>query len=106
MILITTKCFAFLVYLRCTLDVLRKRIAKRGRPEERNMDPQLLINLQKRYDDWLYYKNTTYPIPSKVLVLDGTMTVEKFTPYVHSQLPKIFPSRRLIKTLENGQYNG
>ena len=73
--------------------MLRKRIAKRGRPEERNMDPQLLINLQKRYDDWLYYKNTTYPIPSKVLVLDGTMTVEKFTPYVHSQLPKIFPSK-------------
>ncbi|HEX2863937.1 MAG TPA: deoxynucleoside kinase [Deinococcales bacterium] len=40
------------VYLRAGLGVLKERIAKRGRPFERDIDPDYLLTLNERYDDF------------------------------------------------------
>ncbi len=42
-----------LVYLRCSVKGLQRRIRKRGRPEEQAMDPQYLKDLQVAYEDWI-----------------------------------------------------
>ncbi len=42
-----------LVYLRCSVKGLQRRIRKRGRPEEQAMDPQYLKDLQEAYEQWI-----------------------------------------------------
>lgn len=42
-----------LIYLRCSLKGLQRRIRKRGRPEEQAMDPQYLKDLQGAYEAWI-----------------------------------------------------
>lgn len=41
-----------LIYLRCSLRGLKRRIAARGRPEEQGMDPRYLKALQEAYEGW------------------------------------------------------
>jgi len=41
-----------LIYLRCSLRALRKRIRLRGRPEERKLPRNYLKGLQSLYEDW------------------------------------------------------
>jgi deoxyadenosine/deoxycytidine kinase len=41
-----------LIYLRCTRSALRRRIAFRGRPEERGLPDEYLARLQRSYDRW------------------------------------------------------
>ena len=41
-----------LIYLRCSLKGLRRRIKLRGRPEEQAMDPVYLKALQDAYESW------------------------------------------------------
>lgn len=41
-----------LIYLRCSLKGLRRRIKLRGRPEEQAMDPVYLRALQEAYETW------------------------------------------------------
>ena len=45
--------------------MLLKRIKKRGRPEEAHMPVDFLRDIQRRHDDWLVYKNSTFPVPAK-----------------------------------------
>lgn len=42
-----------LIYLRCSLKGLHRRIRKRGRPEEQAIDPQYLKDLQQAYESWI-----------------------------------------------------
>ncbi len=42
-----------LVYLTCDLDILKKRIAKRGRKEEKSVPDAHLRLLQRRYNAWV-----------------------------------------------------
>ena len=42
-----------LIYLRCSLKGLRRRIRSRGRPEEQAIDPTYLADLQNAYEDWI-----------------------------------------------------
>ena len=67
------------------------------------MDWGFLEEMQKRYDDYLMYKNSSFPVPSKVIVLDGSMTVPDFAPYVHAKLPTLFPSWKLRRSLRRRQ---
>ena len=92
--------FQILVYLRCPIDILRERIKSRGRPEEQTMNWTFLEEMQRRYDDYLMYQNTSFPVPSKVVVLDGSLTIPQFTPYVHAELPHLFPSWKLRRSLQ------
>ncbi len=41
-----------MIYLRCSMRTLRKRIELRGRPEERNIPPVYLKRLQELYETW------------------------------------------------------
>ncbi|MBM4344304.1 MAG: deoxynucleoside kinase [Deltaproteobacteria bacterium] len=42
-----------LIYLRCSVKGLQRRIRRRGRPEEQAMDPSYLKDLQTAYEDWI-----------------------------------------------------
>ncbi len=42
-----------LIYLRCSLRGLKRRIRARGRPEEQAMDPTYLSDLQDAYESWI-----------------------------------------------------
>ena len=88
------------VYLRCPIDVLKQRIQRRARPEERTIDWDFVEDKQRRYDDYLYYKNSSFPTPSKVIVLDGSLSLENFALNVHNQLPTLFPSWKLLRGLQ------
>lgn len=41
-----------LIYLRCSLSTIRKRISMRGRPEEREVPDEYLRRLNRLYDRW------------------------------------------------------
>ena len=90
----------FPVYLRSPIEILRQRIRHRGRPEEQDFDWGFLEQTQKQYDDYLYYKNSSFPLPSRVVVLDGSLSLSRFAPYVHLKLPELFPSWNLLRGLQ------
>ena len=79
---------------------MKQRIISRDRLEEQDFDWEFLEKTQKRYDDYLYYKNSTHPIPSEVVVLDGSLSIDNFAPYIHLELPKLFPSWNLLRGLQ------
>ena len=83
--------YPFLVYLRTDVETLKKHIKKRGRAEEADIDPEFLEGLQRYHDDWLYYQNSTFPLPAPVLVLDAGLSVEDFTQEVLSVKDQIIP---------------
>jgi deoxyadenosine/deoxycytidine kinase len=41
-----------LIYLRCGMPAIRKRIKMRGRPEEQNVPDDYLKRLNRLYDQW------------------------------------------------------
>ena len=88
----------FLVYLRCPLEVLKQRVMSRGHFESVNDD--YLEGKQKRYEDYLFYKNSSFPVPSKVIVLDGGLSLDNFARSVHDKLPTLFPSWKLLRGLQ------
>ena len=42
-----------MIYLRCSVRAIRKRIRKRGRPSEQDIPTRYLRNLNKLYEDWI-----------------------------------------------------
>ena len=47
------------------------------------MDPAFLESLQKRHDDWLLYRNASFPLPTpNVKILDGDLPLVKFQKYL------------------------
>ena len=42
-----------MIYLRCSMRTLRKRIRLRGRAMERNVPPSYLKRLERLYEDWI-----------------------------------------------------
>jgi len=98
---------AFSVYLRCDLATLRRRITKRGRPEEAHLDEAFLrriqvndlsynsgemsFSLQKCHEDWLFHKNHTMgPPPSPVIVIDASGSKEEFEALLRTKMDDIF----------------
>ncbi len=43
-----------IVYLRCDVDTLMRRIRARGRPSEMSMNPAYLAELNEAYEEWLF----------------------------------------------------
>lgn len=80
----------FPVYVKCDVDVLMQRIKKRGRPEEANISRDFVETIQKRHDDWLIHKNSSFVPPAPVLVLDGNLDVQKFLELVKAKENVIF----------------
>jgi deoxyadenosine/deoxycytidine kinase len=42
-----------MIFLRCSVRALRRRIAHRGRPSEKNVPTRYLRRLHRLYDDWI-----------------------------------------------------
>jgi len=68
-----------IVYLRTDVETLKKHIKKRGRSEETDIDPEFLEGVQRYHEDWLYHRNSSFPVPAPVLVLDAGLPVQDFT---------------------------
>lgn len=79
------------------MDVLEERIRRRGRPEEAHMDPLFLVGLQRRHDDWLFYKNSTFAVPAPVVVLDGNLPKQEYLRYLERRAGEILPSARIME---------
>lgn len=81
----------FQVYLRCDLETLRSHIKKRGRSEEANIDIKFLEGLQRYHEDWLFYGNSSFPQPSKVLVVNASLPLKDFTTVVKKLKDTLIP---------------
>jgi len=82
-----------IVYVRCNdIELLQRRIKRRARSEEANIDPVFLRQMMQKHEDWLFYKNSSYPLPAEVLVVDGTLTKEGFLDELGRLEPEILPA--------------
>lgn len=60
------------IYLQTNPKVVMERITRRGRKEEAHITMDFLNSIQRLHEDWLVHKNTTFPIPSKKVVVINT----------------------------------
>lgn len=81
-----------LIYLRCSMRTLRRRIRLRGRAMEQDVSPAYLKRLQVLYDDWI----ARY-VMSDVLVLD-TDSLD----YDHDLVHRLDVMRRIERVLPGG----
>jgi len=82
-----------IIFLKTDLETVEKRIKKRGRPEEQNIDLGFVNALNRLHEDWLLYQNSSFPVPAPVLVMNGTLSLEDFKTYVKEEmLEKIIPA--------------
>ena len=65
------------------------RIKQRGRPEETGVTKEFLDRLQKKHDDWLIHKNSTFPVPARVVVLNGNLPLTEFEEYLKEKEKEI-----------------
>ena len=77
------------VYLRKDLDVLKRRIAQRGRDYEKNIPDQYLVNLNRFYNDWM----DRYP--GKKLVIESNQL-----DFVNHSLHFDYIARSIINALD------
>jgi len=56
-----------LIYLRCSVSAVRKRIRLRGRPEEQSVSPNYIRRLHRLYEDWFsrYDKSPTLVVDTE-----------------------------------------
>ena len=47
--------------------------------------------MMQKHEDWLFHKNSSYPLPAPVLVIDGTLTKQGFLDELKRLEPKIMP---------------
>jgi len=60
------------VYLQTDPQVVMERIKRRGRKEEAHITMDFLNSIQRLHEDWLVHKNTTFPMPSKRVIVINT----------------------------------
>jgi len=61
-----------IIYLQVDPVKVWERIKKRGRPEEAHLTLDFLQGLHRLHQDWLFYKNSSSPIPSKNVLVVNT----------------------------------
>jgi len=82
-----------IIFMRTTVETVEKRIKKRGRPEERNIDMHFVDAINRLHEDWLLYRNSSFPVPAPVFVMNATLGMEDFKRYVKEEvLGKIIPA--------------
>merc|ERR1712029_1125426 len=82
-----------IIFLKTDVETVEKRIKKRGRPEEQNIDMNYVDAINRLHEDWLLYQNSSFPVPAPVLVMNGTLSLEDFKTYVKEEmLEKIIPA--------------
>lgn len=60
------------VYLQSNPSVVMERIRKRGRKEEANIAMSFLEDIHTLHEDWLVHRNTSFPLPSKKIIVINT----------------------------------
>jgi len=80
-----------IVYLRADLPALELHIKTRGRAEEANMDFSFLEGLQRFHEDWLYFRNSSYPVPAPVLILNASLPHDEYVQEVKDFKSVIIP---------------
>ena len=83
----------FTVYLRANTTTLLRHHNERGRMEyysEEDFKAETRMT-NMLHDDWLYYQNSSYPIPAPVLVIDGNIeaTTESLKKLIAESIPQI-----------------
>jgi len=79
------------VYLQAKPEAVMERIKKRGRPEEANISMAFLDSIYRLHEDWLLHKNTTFPLPSKrVIVIDTDRPLSEMKIVYESLAKKIW----------------
>ena len=48
--------------------------------------------MMQKHEDWLFYKNSSFPLPAPVLVVNGTLTKDGFLDELRRLEPQILPS--------------
>jgi len=82
-----------IIFLKTDMETVEKRIKKRGRIEEQNMDMAFVDGVNRLHEDWLLYQNSSFPVPAPVLVMNGSLSLEDFRTYVKEEmLNKIIPA--------------
>lgn len=61
-----------MIYLRCPINALRKRISARGRQMEKEIPTTYLTGLQKKYDEWIKRYNHSEVITIETGKIDYT----------------------------------
>lgn len=77
-----------IIYLRTEPEVAMKRIQKRSRPEEDQLPFDWLCQVHDRHEDWLLGRSQ-FPLPPRVLVLDGNQDCTDIQKEFARQLPDI-----------------
>lgn len=78
------------VYLQTDPSVVVDRIKKRGRKEEAHVNMEFLTGIHKLHEDWLIYKNSTFPLPSqKVIVINTERPFDEMKEIYRSLAKKI-----------------
>jgi len=82
-----------IIFLKTDMETVGKRIKKRGRIEERNMDLGFVDAINRLHEDWLLHQNSSFPVPAPVLVMNGTLGLDDFKTYVKGEMmQKIIPA--------------
>ena len=55
------------------------------------MDPSFLEGLQRYHDDWLFYKNSSFPVPAPILILNAGLSTNDFIQEVKDHKDVIIP---------------
>jgi len=81
-----------IVFLKTDLETVSERIQRRGREEEQNIDLNFVDGINKLHEDWLLHRNSSFPVPAPVVVMNGTLSLEDFKQYVHQNIDQIIPA--------------
>ncbi|CAB4067939.1 dnk [Lepeophtheirus salmonis] len=68
-----------IIYLRGDNEIFKNRILKRGRKEELPYIKGNIFNeIHLRHENWLFHRNSTFPVPAEVLILDANIDIDGF----------------------------
>jgi len=82
-----------ILFLKTNTETVARRIKKRGRIEEKNIDMSFVDGINRLHEDWLVHQNTSFSVPAPVMVINGTLELEDFRSYVKDEvMHKIVPS--------------
>jgi len=82
-----------IIFLKTDMETVEKRIKKRGRIEELNMDLGFVDAINRLHEDWLLHQNSSFPVPAPVLIMNGTLALDDFKTYVKEEMiHKIIPA--------------
>jgi len=92
-----------IIYLRTDPNVTYKRIAKRNRHEELKIPLEYFQGLNRLYEDWLYYKNSTGVLQEpRVVIIDANKDISELRSTYRNLAKDIY--RSIPKQLKTNKF--